>query len=118
MILLRLLRSSVTLGAYSYQQNPGNEYLLIHAVPAWNCLELIWGRDPDKRKELADAINGIFDRACTSPFQESSGKDSNILYCSDLSFPDPALVDPLATVRASGDEQNGNGPPTKKQKSR
>ena len=115
--MLRLLHSSVTLGAYSYQQNPGNEYLLIHSVPAWDCLDLIWGRDPSNRKKMAHAINGIFERACTSPYQVSSEKGSNVLYCSDLSFPDPSLVDPLASVRASEDDQNGNEPPTKKPKS-
>ena len=35
------LACSVTLGAYSYQQNPSNTYLLFHAEPAWKALEML-----------------------------------------------------------------------------
>ena len=50
------LSCSVTLSAYSHQQNPGNEYLLLHAKPAWEALDLIWGTDPDRRAITGDAI--------------------------------------------------------------
>ena len=58
---LRLLISSrlscsATLGAYSYQQNPQNEYLLLHAEPAWKTLELLWG---SKNSGMADAIDNM-----------------------------------------------------------
>ena len=96
------------MGAYSYQQNPENEYLLIHAVPAWECLDLIWGRDPHRRKEMAEAINTVFDQACAAPTGKSGDLD-----CSDLSFPDPVLVDPFASVRAS----NGDGSSAKRRRS-
>lgn len=89
------LSCSVTLGAYSYQQNPGNEYLLLHAVPAWNALELIWGTDPDRRASMAEVINKLFDRACS----KTGLKGSDVIDCSDLSFPDPSLDDPFASVR-------------------
>lgn len=59
------LSCSVTLGAYSYQQNPGNEYLLLHSAPAWNALELIWGTDPDRRAAIRTVVDGLFDRACS-----------------------------------------------------
>ncbi len=36
------LAISVTLGAYSYAKDPSNEYLLIHAQPAWNALHTLW----------------------------------------------------------------------------
>ena len=35
------LAASVTLGAYSFQQNPTNTYLLLHAEPAWKALEML-----------------------------------------------------------------------------
>lgn len=38
------LATSVTLGAYSYAQDPTNKYLLIHAEPAWAALRTLWCR--------------------------------------------------------------------------
>jgi Ser/Thr protein kinase RdoA (MazF antagonist) len=38
------LAISVTLGAYSYQKDPSNQYLLIHAEPAWTALRTLWYR--------------------------------------------------------------------------
>lgn len=38
------LATSVTLGAYSYAQDPSNKYLLIHAEPAWAALRTLWYR--------------------------------------------------------------------------
>jgi hypothetical protein len=97
------LSCSVTLGAYSYQQNPGNTYLLIHSVPAWQALDLIWGNDPERRATMKTVIHELFDRACNGP----SSKGENIVSsatmvaidCSDLAFPDPSVDDPLAAAR-------------------
>lgn len=90
------LSCSVTLGAYSYQRNPGNEYLLLHAAPAWNALELIWGTDPDRRAAIRTVIDGLFDRACS---KSTPANSTTPIDCSDLAFPDPDLEDPLAGVR-------------------
>lgn len=92
------LSCSATLGAYSYAQNPGNEYLLLHATPAWNALELIWGTDPVKRAEFRKIIDRVFDLACSNcEVDEKTG----VIDCSDLNFPDPSIPDPLAASRSS-----------------
>ena len=90
------LSCSVTLGAYSYKQNPGNEYLLLHATPAWNALELIWGTDVQRRASIRKVIDGLFDQACSKSGVTEEGKPID---CSDLAFPDPSITDPLAAVR-------------------
>mmetsp|Transcript_18512 Transcript_18512/g.42553 ORF Transcript_18512/g.42553 Transcript_18512/m.42553 type:complete len:440 (-) Transcript_18512:89-1408(-) len=90
------LSCSATLGAYSYSQNPGNEYLLLHATPAWNALELIWGTDPERRSSVLQTIHGLFDLACSSC--ETDPK-TGVIDCSDLTFPDPSVQDPLASSR-------------------
>lgn len=33
---------SLVLGAYSYQQDPGNEYLLLTAAQGWKVLDSFW----------------------------------------------------------------------------
>lgn len=81
------LSCSVTIGAYSYQQNPQNEYLLLHAQPAWNTLELLWASE--NNQQMASAIDNIFRIAC-------DGCPSDI---ADLCFPDPSIADALKTVR-------------------
>ena len=91
------LSCSVTLGAFSYKQNPGNEYLLLHATPAWNALELIWGTDTERRASMGKAIEGLFDQACSKSEVTEEGKPID---CSDLAFPDPSIKDPLEAVRA------------------
>jgi len=92
------LSCSATLGAYSYAQNPGNEYLLLHATPAWNALGLIWGTDPVRRAEIQKTIQGFFDLACSKcEVDEKNG----VIDCSDLNFPDPSVVDPVASSRSS-----------------
>lgn len=91
------LSCSVTLGAFSYQQNPGNEYLLLHATPGWKALELIWGTDVERRASMRKAIDGMFDRACSKSGVSEGGTPID---CSDLAFPDPSINDPLADVRA------------------
>ena len=92
------LSCSATLGAYSYAQNPGNEYLLLHATPAWNALGLIWGTDPVRRAEIQKMIQGFFDLAC---FKCEVDEKTGVIDCSDLNFPDPSVVDPVASSRAS-----------------
>lgn len=88
------LACSATLGAFSYQQNPGNEYLLLHAEPAWKALELIWGYCPEKRANLSAAFNRAFQQACL--YTDSTEK---IITCYDLVMPDPSVADLLQTVR-------------------
>ena len=91
------LSCSVTLGAYSYQQNPENKYLLLHAMPAWNALDLIWGTDETKRAEIAKVLNKMFDLAC-KPREDAN---ADVINCNDLSFPDPVLGDPMGEMRAA-----------------
>ena len=49
------LAISVTLGAYSLAQNPENEYLLIHAQPAWSALRTLWGGE---RERVVEVLRG------------------------------------------------------------
>lgn len=91
------LSCSVTLGAYSFQQNPENEYLLLHALPAWDTLDLIWGTDEVRREEMAKLLSGVFDLACSSQVDP----DAEIINCCDLSFPDPSIADPLSEMRVA-----------------
>jgi hypothetical protein len=99
------LSCSVTLGAYSYQQNPGNTYLLIHSVPAWKALDLIWGTDPSRRATMKMVMNELFDRACCCCGDGDSATETTTttpiptIDCSDLAFPDPSIEDPLAAAR-------------------
>jgi hypothetical protein len=90
------LACSVTLGAFSWQQNPHNTYLLLHSEPAWRALELIWGYDAEKREPMTNTLNCLFHRAC---FYEPDQNDSTNIQCSDLAIPDPCIVDLLATAR-------------------
>lgn len=85
------LACSCTLGAYSYSQNPGNEYLLLHAQPAWDALEFLWGQDDKYRASVGQTLKGVFEQAC-----------SNTEGCSDLEFPDPRFADPLSALRENG----------------
>jgi len=91
------LSCSATLGAYSYAQNPGNEYLLLHATPAWNALELIWGTNPERRGSVLETVQKLFDLACSSCETDEEG---GVIDCSDLNFPDPSVSDPLAACRS------------------
>ena len=91
------LSCSATLGAYSYAQNPGNEYLLLHATPAWNALELIWGTDPERRSSVLETVQEVFDLACSSC---ETDKKTRVIGCTDLNFPDPSVPDPLAGARS------------------
>lgn len=96
------LATSVTLGAYSFSQNPGNTYLLLHAEPAWNALELLWGYyDTDERTAMVQAVNKLFDQACS----QGDGKADWPLPCGDLTLPDPSIEDLLASVRTAGNSK-------------
>jgi len=90
------LSCSATLGAYSYAQNPGNEYLLLHAKPAWKALDLIWGTDPERRTVVHKCIHELFDLACSS---SGDGGGKEVIDCSDLAFSDPNVPDPIAALR-------------------
>ena len=92
------LACSATLGAYSYQQNPENEYLLLHSEPCWKVLELTWGYDEERRATMAAALNNVFDQACVY-----SDSGEHIIPCSDISLPDPIIADLLESVRISSD---------------
>ncbi|KAG7343405.1 alanine-glyoxylate transaminase [Nitzschia inconspicua] len=91
------LSCSVTLGAYSYKQNPENEYLLLHSGPGWSALDLIWGTDPTRRASMKTIIDDLFDQACSKSFPVDG--ETTPIDCSDLAFPDPSLEDPLAAAR-------------------
>jgi len=49
------LALSVTFGNYSYKQQPWNEYLLLHAEPAWAALRMLWRSDAARVRELFEA---------------------------------------------------------------
>jgi hypothetical protein len=106
------LACSATLGYYSYQLNPENHYLLLHSAPAWDTLDLIWGTDPVRRAESAKVINQIFNLACSNIAEPNA----EVIDCSDLSFPDPGLGDPLSSIRTSFSLENGE-PTAKRTKS-
>jgi len=112
------LSCSVTLGAYSYAQNPENKYLLLHSEPAWKCLELIWSYDESRRVAVAKAADRLFDQACLY----SDSRETTIT-CYDLVVPDPMVADLLESVRVKWahtlhieQEQSVEEPPKKKQK--
>ena len=91
------LALSVTFGNYSYKKNPGNEYLLLHAKPAWDALDLIWGQDgKGAGGKAGDAIDNAFRIACEN-IRVADGEDKPD--CFDISFPDPCVIDPLASAR-------------------
>ena len=104
LLIAARLSCSATLGAYSYQQNPQNEYLLLHAEPAWKTLELIWGGGSSStttngNMELSSAINRMFDIACDNcTICEKDG----FIHCADIGFPDPTIVDIFRNVRSNG----------------
>jgi len=103
------LACSTTLGAYSFQQNSANTYLLLHAEPAWKALELLWCYDPDERARMALATNRLFDQACLYNDARAA-----IVTCSDLVLPDPGVADLLHSVRIASIDRIE--PPKKKQK--
>lgn len=102
LLLTCRLACSVTLSAFSRQQNPENKYLLLHAEPAWRTLELLWGYNVERRVALKTAVERMFDKACSGGAMESS----------DLALPDPHIIDLLASVR----EEDDSIPEAKRQK--
>jgi len=91
---------SATLGAYSCQRNPENKYLLLHAEPVWQALELLWGFDDKRRSRISVVLKDVFVRACSSSVFKTNG-DSGFVDCTDLEFADPRFTDPLASLRDS-----------------
>jgi len=89
------LACSATLGAYSIAMNPDNEYLKLHAEPAWNSLSFIMNTTN------ATSIDQLFQQAC----QRDTSTNDNNLYCTDLSFPDPSIPDYLSSIRTAEQEQ-------------
>jgi len=88
LLIASRLSCSATLGAYSIQQNPDNEYLLLHAEPAWKTLELLCNVD------YRGVIDSMFDVAC-----DGDG-DGSVIGHADISFPDPCIPDPLHSARS------------------
>jgi len=88
------LALSVTFGNYSFKQNPANEYLLLHSKPAWNALNLLWG----KELQLHDSIDIAFKIACEN-IEVLEGETTP--ECADISFPDPCIPDLFASARSA-----------------
>ena len=115
LLMAARLACSCTLGNYSYQQNPENEYLLLHAKPAWDTLDLIWGTDTERRARVATVITKVFAQACNKAPTDTPNVE--VIDCADLSFPDPLFLDPLQTLRGgdgSADESSSSEPPPSK----
>jgi inosine triphosphate pyrophosphatase len=94
------LACSATLGAYTYSQNPGNTYLLLHSEPAWKALEMIWcGNDTARRLQMKAAMNRFFDQACSYRHDTAQEDGREAIPCFDLVCPDPCVVDLLSSVR-------------------
>jgi len=62
------LAQSVTYGAFTYAQNPENEYILLHSKPGWNALEMFWGGG----KERKEKINGLYATASSGQIDDVS----------------------------------------------
>ena len=95
------LACSCTFGAFSYQKNPENKYILLHSEPAWNALETLWGHDEDQRTIVANTVNILFAKACT--FTLNNDYDG-VIDCTDLSFPDPHFGDVLSHMRINSND--------------
>jgi inosine triphosphate pyrophosphatase len=108
------LACSCTLGAFSYHQNPSNKYLLLHSEPAWRALELIWGYDAERRRDVTTAMNHVFHQACL--YTDATVDD--VIGCSDLAMPDPAIPDLLQSIRLPSIFNTGAEPkPAKRRRS-
>lgn len=105
------LACSCTLGAYSFQQNPANRYLLLHAEPAWKALELVWSYDTQRRQDMTCAMNRVFDQACLY-----SDHRKKVIQCHDLVLPDPSVADLLHSVRHASTTLTEDHSQRKKQK--
>ena len=80
------LACSVTLGAYSIQQNPSNKYLLLHAEPGWKVLEFLTQADSN----VVTSIESTFRMACDS---ENYSMEEGVIDCYDLSYTDAQILD-------------------------
>ena len=91
------LATSCTIGAYTFQLNPENKYLLLHSKPAWDAMELLWGGGCD-----IDSIERLFDAAASTP------TSNHKIDCSDICVPDPSVIDWLKESREKRALGNGN----------
>ncbi len=99
LLIVCRLACSVTLGAYSIQQNPENAtYLSLHSKPAWEALELLWGFDIERRQKMKHLLNHLFDQACSCPPGMNNTPPTY-----DLAFPDPSVTDPFGSIRRNKD---------------
>jgi len=89
------LACSATLGAYSYSQDPSNKYLLLHAEPCWQALEMLWKEVPSQ------VVESMFALACNPPASDSSTTN-------DIAIPDPSVKDILATARGKRPSPSGS----------
>ncbi|KAL7539812.1 hypothetical protein ACHAXR_009618 [Thalassiosira sp. AJA248-18] len=103
------LALSVTLGNYTYKQNPENEYILFHSKPGWEALNFIWGVDGrGAGGKTASVVDNAFKIACDNI---TVSAESSIPECIDISFPDPSIPDPLGSARESS--KKGHTPKAK-----
>ena len=93
-LMICRLACSCTIGAFSYHQNPGNTYLLLHSAPAWSALELLWGHSVEYRASMTVAVQRVFSQACSY----TTSLDASI-NCTDIMLPDPVIPDLLRSVR-------------------
>lgn len=61
------LAASTSMGAYSISQDPTNEYLKLHAIPAQNGLQNILSMDAKKMQTLVHMINSHTDECPLCP---------------------------------------------------
>ena len=84
------LACSATLGAFSYSQDPGNEYLLLHSEPCWKALEMFWNAD----REL---VSEFFSLA----YHNVDGDNID-----ELCVPDPTVADVFKSARSEFQSQS------------
>lgn len=95
---------SAIMGAYSYKQNPENQYLLLHSKPAWDALHLIWGVDgKGQNGKTAEVVEEAFSIACDDIHVSD---DSRVPDSMDISFSDPPIADPFASARYHDSSKN------------
>jgi inosine triphosphate pyrophosphatase len=98
------LAMSAIMGAYSYKQNPENQYLLLHSKPAWDALHLIWGVDgKGQNGKTAEVVEEAFSIACDDIHVSD---DSRVPDSMDISFSDPPIADPFASARYHDSSKN------------
>ena len=113
LLMICRLAMSAIIGAYSYKQNPENEYLLLHSKPAWEALYFIWGVDGKGASgTIADVVDNAFNIACDNIQAPVESMYPEFI---DISFPDPPITDPFASARietredlTTNDDNNAN----------